>query len=98
MKYEDCKNCHFSGVPGTNILGATGTLFCVTTAKGNTKVFNKQEGSDTNLPELTGHISGTRSVGSCWVRHGPQDADSVDVWGFHRGVARVFEGEGNPGA
>lgn len=53
MKYEDCKNCHFSGVPGTNVLGATDTLFCGTTAKGNTKVFESQEGSSTNLPELT---------------------------------------------
>lgn len=33
VKYEDCKNCHFSGVPGTNVLGATDILFCVTTPR-----------------------------------------------------------------
>lgn len=97
MKYEDYKKLPFLWYPRNNVPGATDTLSCITTAKGDTEIFTDQKGPDTIRVD-PGHSSGTRSAGSCWVRHRPQAADSAAVWGLHRRLAGVFGGEGNPGA
>lgn len=44
MKSEDYENYHFSGVPGTNVLGAVPPLSYIHTAQGNAKIFNNQQG------------------------------------------------------
>lgn len=53
MKYEDYKKLPFLCYPRNNVPGATDTLPCITTAKGNTEIFNDQKGPDTDLSELT---------------------------------------------
>lgn len=44
MKSEDYENYHFSGVPGSNVLGAVPPLSYTCTAQGNAKIFNNQQG------------------------------------------------------
>lgn len=88
----DYKNPHLSGVPATNVLGVAGTLPCIATAKGNTKICNNQEGSDTNLSELSLATALEPGLQS------PAGYDRDGCLGIPQRVARVFGGEGNPGA
>lgn len=74
------------------MLGVAGTLSCIATAKGNTKICKNQEGSDTNLSELS--LATVLEPGL----QSPAGSDRDGCLGIPQGVARVFGVEGNPGA
>lgn len=75
-----------------NVLGVAGTLSCIATAKSNTKICNNLEGSDTSLSELSLDTALEPSQQS------PAGSDRNRCLGILQGMARVFGGEGNPGA
>lgn len=99
MKYEDYKKLPFLWYPRNNVPGATDTLSCITTAKGNTEIFTDQKGPDTDLSELT---LATALAPGLQAPAGSDIALRLLILrlsgGLHRRLAGVFGGEGNPGA